>query len=264
MSFGNERKACTASRAEQAASNGNAPALDLEIMDFDTMDDTWKKEEICVDAATEEDMGVFYVNGSTAVDVARQYKSCCEHSESVQTSWRPSNSGCDESASPGESYLFSSKVPHCATKCEESDPGCQCTDSNCEYNPVLSPSCTSDSANVCCSNPSDPNNLCPCQQDRSARRRALESRAARQFTRRVPRRSSSDSRIGTNSTSRSTRPRKIVKRGIPDGSSTYPGEARWSKIAPPKPEPNPPLSKLLRPLALAPRERSTKTDTDSS
>ena len=220
----------------------------FSLMDFDTMDETWKKEEICVDAATDEDMGVFYVNGSTAVDVARQYKSCCKHSESVKTSWTPSNSGCDESASSGESYLFSSKVPHCATKCEQSDPqippgySCKCTNSKCEYSPTLPTSCTEDTAHLCCNNPSDPNNLCPCQQDRSARRRALESRAARQFTRRVPRRSSSDSRIGTNSTSRSTRPHKLVKRGMPDGFSTYPGEARWSKIAPPKPKPNPPLS----------------------
>ena len=37
MSFGIESKACTAFRAEQAASNGNAPALELEIMDYDTM-----------------------------------------------------------------------------------------------------------------------------------------------------------------------------------------------------------------------------------
>ena len=37
MSFGSESKACTAFRAEQAASNGNAPALDVEIMDLDTM-----------------------------------------------------------------------------------------------------------------------------------------------------------------------------------------------------------------------------------
>ena len=138
----------------------------FSLMDFDTMDDTSKKEEICVDAATDEDMGVFYVNGSTAVDVARQYKSCCKHSESVKTSWTPSNSGCDESASSGESYLFSSKVPHCATKCEQSDPqippgySCKCTNSKCEYSPTLPTSCTEDTAHcvndcsyaiVCCS-----------------------------------------------------------------------------------------------------------------
>merc|ERR1712100_139261 len=119
------------------------------------MDDTSKKEEICVDAATDEDMGVFYFNGSTAVDVARQYKSCCEHSKSIETSWTPSDSGCDESASSGESYLFSSKVPHCATKCDPSlqsdiDLGCECDppDSldNCEYGQALKTSCTEDSA----------------------------------------------------------------------------------------------------------------------